>query len=106
MISAGPTMLLVGLARGERLQGPVSSASAAALAYLTVFGSLLAFSAYGFLLRATRPLIATSYAYVNPLVALALGAALGGEQLSTRKLVACGLTVIGVLVVTLSRSQK
>ena len=98
-------MFVVALARGERLTQPVSFASIAALVYLIVFGSLIGFSAYGFLLRRTRPLIATSYAYVNPLVALAIGAALGGELLSTRKLGACILTVIGVLVVTLSRQS-
>jgi drug/metabolite transporter (DMT)-like permease len=103
MVVAGPLMGLVALARGEQLRGPVSSVSIAALSYLIIFGSLIAFSAYGFLLGATRPLIATSYAYVNPLVALAIGALLGGEQLSARKLGACTLTVIGVLVVTLSR---
>jgi drug/metabolite transporter (DMT)-like permease len=103
MIVAGPLMFLVSLARGERLHGPMSSGSLAALAYLVVFGSLVAFSAYGFLLRVTRPLIATSYAYVNPLVALAIGAVLGGEQLSSAKVGACSLTVVGVLVVTLSR---
>jgi len=103
MIAAGPLMLLVAFVHGEQLQGPVSGKSMVALGYLTVFGSLVAFSAYGFLLRATRPLIATSYAYVNPLVALAIGAALGGEQLSARKLGACALTALGVLVVTLSR---
>lgn len=102
MLLAGPLMFLVALARGERLEGPVSFGSVAAVSYLIVFGSLIAFSAYGFVLRETRPLIATSYAYVNPLVALAIGAALGGEQLSARKLGACGLTVIGVLAVTLN----
>lgn len=105
MLLAGPLMFLVALARGEQLHGPVSGASLAAVGYLIVFGSLLAFSAYGFVLRTTRPLIATSYAYVNPLVALAIGAALGGEQLSARKLGACALTVLGVLVVTLSRQR-
>ena len=103
MILAGLLMFLVALAHGERLHGPVGGATIAALGYLIVFGSLIAFSAYGFLLRTTRPLVATSYAYVNPLVALAIGAALGGEHLSARKLGACTLTVIGVLVVTLSR---
>ena len=103
MLSAGPLMFLVAFARGERLQGPVSGESIAALVYLIVFGSLIAFSAYGYVLRSTRPLIASSYAYVNPLVALAIGAALGGEHLTARKLGACALTVIGVLVVTLSR---
>jgi drug/metabolite transporter (DMT)-like permease len=105
MLLAGPLMFLVAFARGERLDGPVSNASLAALGYLIVFGSLIGFSAYGFVLRTTRPLIATSYAYVNPLVALAIGAALGGERLSARKLGACALTVLGVLVVTLSRQR-
>jgi drug/metabolite transporter (DMT)-like permease len=105
MLLAGPLMFLVAFARGEERHGPLSAASLSALGYLIVFGSLIAFSAYGFVLRATRPLIATSYAYVNPLVALALGAALGGEQLSARKLGACALTVLGVLVVTLSRQR-
>jgi len=103
MLVAGPLMFLVAALRGEELRGPVSSHSLFALGYLTVFGSLIAFSAYGYLLRKTRPLIATSYAYVNPLVALGIGTALGGEQLSARKLGACSLTAIGVLVVTLSR---
>jgi len=106
MILAGLMMFPIALARGERLSGPVSGASIAALGYLIVFGSLIAFSAYGFVLRVTRPLIATSYAYVNPLVALAIGAALGGERLSARKLGACALTVLGVLAVTLARSSR
>jgi len=106
MISGGLVMFLVAFARGERLRGTVSGASIAALGYLIVFGSLIAFSAYGFVLRATRPLIATSYAYVNPLVALGIGAALGGEQLGARKLGACALTVLGVLAVTLARHSS
>jgi len=105
MLIAGLLMFLVALARGEHLTAPVSGSAIAAVGYLIVFGSLIGFSAYGFLLRATRPLIATSYAYVNPLVALAIGAALGGEQLTARKLGACALTVIGVLIVTVSRHQ-
>jgi drug/metabolite transporter (DMT)-like permease len=106
MILAGLLMFLVAFARGERVHGPVSGKSLGALGYLIVFGSLIAFSAYGFVLRATRPLIATSYAYVNPLVALAIGAALGGEPLSARKLGACALTVVGVLAVTLARQNS
>jgi len=106
MLIAGLLMFLVAAVRGERLQGPASSESLAAIGYLIVFGSLIGFSAYGFLLRETRPLVATSYAYVNPIVALAIGAALGGEQLSPRKVSACALTCLGVLVVTLSRQSR
>jgi drug/metabolite transporter (DMT)-like permease len=105
MIIGGVLMFGVALLRGEQPLAPLTLRTGAALGYLAVFGSLVAFSAYGYLLRHTRPLVATSYAYVNPLVALLLGAAMGGERLSADKLVACGLTIFGVLVVTLGGSR-
>jgi drug/metabolite transporter (DMT)-like permease len=79
----------------------VSGDSLAALAYLTVIGSLLAFTVYGWLLRvAPLPLIAT-YAYVNPVVAVILGAAVRQEPIDPRTLVA-GAVIIGAvaLIVT------
>lgn len=104
MIIGGTIMLCVAALRGERPLGPPTMTGVSALAYLVVFGSLLGFSAYGYLLRNTRPAIATSYAYVNPLVALAIGAALAGEPFTGTKLLACSLTILGVVVVTLTRS--
>ncbi|MSP60103.1 MAG: hypothetical protein EXR72_07125 [Myxococcales bacterium] len=77
MLAGGAAMLLLGPLFGER-PGIPSLRSLGALAYLIVFGSLVAFSAYGFLLRTTRRAVATSYAFVNPLFALALGAYVGG----------------------------
>jgi drug/metabolite transporter (DMT)-like permease len=103
MIVGGAVMLVLALVRGERLRGPPTLASVVAIAYLIVFGSLVAFSAYGFLLRSTRPSIATSYAYVNPVVALAIGWGFGGEGFGLTKIVACGLTICGVLVVSAPR---
>lgn len=100
MIVGGGVMLLLAAARGERPVGPPTLASVGALLYLVCFGSIVAFSAYGYLLRTTRPSIATSYAYVNPLVALALGALLAGERFTATKVVACLLTIAGVLVVS------
>ena len=79
----------------------VSGDSVAALAYLTIIGSLLAFTAYGWLLRvAPLPLIAT-YAYVNPVVAVILGAVVRNEPIDARTLVA-GAVIIGAvaLIVT------
>ena len=67
---------------GERLAGPPSVRAMLALGYLIVFGSLIAFSAYLFLLGRVRPALATSYAYVNPAVAVALGVGLAGEQIT------------------------
>lgn len=106
MVVAGLVMIGVALVRGERPVGPPTAASVGALLYLVFFGSLLAFSAYGYLLRTTRPAIATSYAYVNPLVALGLGAVLGGEPFTPAKLVACALTIAGVLVVSAPRKRS
>jgi len=99
MLGGGLVMCVVALLRGERPVGPPTGAALAALGFLVVFGSLVAFSAYGYLLRTTRPAVATSYAYVNPVVALGLGAALGGEPLTRARILACALTLTGVLVV-------
>jgi drug/metabolite transporter (DMT)-like permease len=102
MIVGGTVMIVVALLRGERPVGPPTLATVGALFYLVFFGSIIGFTAYAFLLRTTRPAIATSYAYVNPMVALALGAILGGELFTTAKIVACALTIAGVLVVSLA----
>lgn len=75
-------MLLVSASLREHVQGPVPWQSAAAWAYLVVFGSITGFTAYSWLLAHTRPAVAMSYAYVNPVMAVALGALLGNEGLS------------------------
>ena len=96
MLCAGAGLAVVGLASGEggRVHpGEVPAASLAALAFLVVFGSLLAFTAYGWLLaHAPTPLL-SSYAYVNPAVAVSLGWALAGEHVGAREL-AAGLVVL------------
>jgi drug/metabolite transporter (DMT)-like permease len=70
----------------------------AALAYLTVFGSLVAFTAYNWLLRNARPTVATSYAYVNPVLAVLLGAVLTGEPLGLTTVIANVLIVVAVML--------
>lgn len=103
MLFAGVVMIFIAFLRGEHLYRPLDARTVAALLYLlylVVFGSMVAFSAYGYLLRTVRPALATSYAYVNPLVALVIGAVFGGERLTATKLVACLLTITGVVVVT------
>ena len=73
--------------------------------YLTVIGSLLAFTAYGWLLRvAPLPLIAT-YAYVNPIVAVILGAIVLSEPIEPRTLVAGAVIVVGVAVIVSARGR-
>ena len=104
MLAGGAALALMAAVTGEFSRydaAAVSPDSIGALAYLTVIGSLLAFTAYGWLLRvAPLPLIAT-YAYVNPVVAVLLGAAVRDEPIDPRTLVA-GAVIIGAvaLIVT------
>jgi drug/metabolite transporter (DMT)-like permease len=76
-----------------------------ALLFLTVFGSLLAYSAYQYLLRTVRPALATSYAYVNPAVAVFLGVFLAGERLTPAAAFGTGLVLLAVVLVAAYRSR-
>jgi drug/metabolite transporter (DMT)-like permease len=77
----------------------VSTVSLAAYTYLVLFGSVLAFTCFTFLARTVSPSRASTHAYVNPLVALALGAGLGGERLGIRALAATPLILGGLALV-------
>ncbi|MDC3961460.1 drug/metabolite exporter YedA [Polyangium jinanense] len=105
MIAGGVIMLSLAPLLGEPLPLAPSARSLAALAYLTVFGSIVGFSAYGYLIRNTRPAIATSYAYVNPLVAIALGIWLGGEAASATTWLAAIIVISGVVIVSMARAR-
>ena len=74
--------------------GRVTPASAAAVLYLIVFGSVIAFTAYVWLLRVTASSTGGTPAYVNPIVAVALGAALGGERFTLMTIVSA-ITIVG-----------
>ncbi len=103
MLAGGGALLAAGLLRGEAaslVPGAVSMDSVLAVLYLVVFGSLVGFSSYIWLLRNTTPAVASTYAYVNPLVALLLGWALAGEPLSARTVLAAFIILSGVLVIT------
>jgi len=80
--------------------GGVSPRSLAALGYLILFGSVLAFTAYFWLLRHTTPAKVTTYAYVNPILALILGWAAEGEPITPRVIVSAAVILGGVLAVT------
>ncbi|MBF2948548.1 ubiquinone biosynthesis regulatory protein kinase UbiB [Pseudomonas aeruginosa] len=77
----GAVLLVGSLASGERLEHWPSTSGWLALVYLILFGSIIAFSAYQYLLRNVRPAAATSYAYVNPAVAVLLGTLFAGERI-------------------------
>ena len=81
MIAGGVWMLLASVVFGEHMPAHLAWQSVLSWVYLVVFGSLVGFSAYSWLLAHSRPSVAMSYAYVNPVIAVLLGAALGGEAL-------------------------
>src|SRR3546814_10109850 len=76
----GAMMFVAGLLLGERLDAMPTTKGLFAVAYLAGFGSIIAFSAYVWLLHHVRPTLAGSYAYVNPVVAVVLGAWLAAER--------------------------
>jgi drug/metabolite transporter (DMT)-like permease len=108
MLAGGGVLALMGALSGEFGRFSVAAISAesfAALVYLTVIGSLLAFTAYGWLLRvAPLPFIAT-YAYVNPVVAVILGAIVLQEPVDTRTLVAGAVIVAAVALIVTARGR-
>ncbi|MDZ7268212.1 MAG: EamA family transporter [candidate division KSB1 bacterium] len=106
MLCGGFLLLVLGLLAGEGQKfslEQVSLQSLLALIYLIVFGSLIGFTAYLWLLRVTTPAHASTYAFVNPLIAVILGWAIGGESLTARTLVATLLIVTAVIAIVLNR---
>jgi len=106
MLTAGVAMAGVGFVRGERLAAIPSARSLVAVAYMIVFGSIVAFSAYGYLLRNTRASTASSYAYVNPLVAIGLGVLVGGETIHAPTIVGTLVILSGVLAISLAKRAR
>lgn len=99
MLCGGAVLMLISLALGEQWSGPLQPRAVAAWLYLVVFGSLIAFSAYLYLLAHASPAVATSYAFVNPLIALFLGTAFAGEAVTGGEWWACGVILAGVFLI-------
>lgn len=105
MIVGGILLTLGGIIGGEPLPATFPISSLLAFGYLIVVGSLVAYSAYNYLLVHARPTLATSYAYVNPLVAVLLGVGLAGERINPLGVVALAVILAGVVLVVLSRER-
>jgi len=107
MLGGGACLLVAGVAVGEvgrmDLSG-VSTLSLVAFAYLTTVGSLGGFTAYLWLIRNVPPQLATTYAYVNPVIAVGLGALLAAEPLTPRTLAAAAVIIVAVAVITRARA--
>jgi drug/metabolite transporter (DMT)-like permease len=106
MLAGGTVLLLASLVSGERPQQWPDAAGWGALVYLSLFGSIIAFSAYLYLLKTVRPAAATSYAYVNPVVAVILGYFFAGEQLGAREGAAMLLIVAAVILIALPQWRR
>lgn len=106
MLAGGAMLLLASAVVGESRPVLHSTRPLWALAYLVVFGSWLGFSAYVFLLRRVRPAVATSYAYVNPVIAVLLGVSFAGETIATNEWLAMPVILAGVALVVLSQGRS
>ena len=109
MLGGSVALVASGLALGEGHRTSLSQISAASWAgwvYLVTFGSLLGFTAYIYLLKEVSPAKASTYAYVNPVVALVLGWAIAGEAITARTLVAAAIILGGVALITLAKASR
>jgi drug/metabolite transporter (DMT)-like permease len=107
MLAGGAGLAALGLATGEagRLDlGGVSAASALGLLYLIIFGSLVGYTCYIWLLQVSTPARVSTYAYVNPVVAVLLGWLFANEALTPRMMLAAAVIVSGVAIITLART--
>ena len=103
MVCGGATLLIIATLNGETARfslAHVSLVSWLGWGYLVTFGSLLGFTAYAYLLRATSAARVATYAYVNPVIAVLLGWAIAGEVVTSRTLAAAAVIVAGVAIIT------
>jgi drug/metabolite transporter (DMT)-like permease len=106
MLCGSAALLLMGLLGGERLPAHPALHANLALAYLVVVGSLIGFSAYLYVLKHARPVLATSYAYVNPPVAVLFGMLLAGERIGPMEIAGMAVILLGVAAITLARQKQ
>ncbi|MDB4878361.1 MAG: protein of unknown function transrane [Gemmatimonadetes bacterium] len=109
MLGGSVALILLGVALGEVGQLHVRQISAASWLgwiYLVTFGSLVGFTAYIYLLRAVSPAKASTYAYVNPIVAVFLGWAIAGEPVTAHTLLAAAVILAGVGLITVGQSRE
>ncbi len=103
MFSGGLVLLFVSLVSGEMLRfniAEVSANSVYGVIYLVIFGSLIGFTAYSWLLKNAQPAMVSTYAYVNPIVAVLLGWLIAGESFTGQMLIGAGVIVGSVVLIT------
>ena len=106
MLAGGISLALIAAVRAEHFAALPSLRATLALAYLIVAGSLLGFSAYIYLLHHTRPALASSYAYVNPPIAVLVGVAFAGETITRLDIVGTVIILASVAAITLAKTKR
>lgn len=109
MLAGGFILLVVSLVTGEWRTFDVAAVSAVswmALAYLTFVGALVAYTAYSWLMQNASPSAVSTYAYVNPVVAVLLGWAIAGESMTAQMLIGAAVIVVSVMLVTANNKMK
>lgn len=109
MLAGSASLFVVGLLRGEHNTfdpAAVSSNSIFALFYLIVFGSLIGFTAYSWLLKNAQPAMVSTYAYVNPVIAVVLGWSIAGESMTSQMLIGAFVIVASVILITANKTGK
>jgi drug/metabolite transporter (DMT)-like permease len=100
LIGGGIFVSVMSLITGEAIHQTPDLDSMLATLFLVIFGSIIAFSAYNYLLKSVEPAVATSYAYVNPVIAVMLGWALLGESITILTVIAAALILTAVFIIT------
>lgn len=106
LLTGGAWLMLVSLALGERMSGAPTARALGAFVYLVAIGSLVGYSTYVYLLGRVRPSLATSYAYVNPIVAVALGFLFAGEPVTATMVLSMAVILGGVALVAVARERE
>jgi drug/metabolite transporter (DMT)-like permease len=106
MLCGGVALLLLSALARESPHWPLQPLALWSWVYLIVFGSLIAFNAYMILLERASAALASSYAFVNPVIAMLLGVSLGGETVTVYEWWAVAVIMCGVLLLLVGRSQK
>ena len=109
LVAGGVLVAVVSVLAGDlsRVQSlRVGAPVLLALAYLVVFGSVVGFTCYLFLLRKVSPATVSTYAFVNPIVAMGLGWVFAGEALSPRMLAAAALVIVSVVLITWTQAHR
>ena len=106
MFAGGIVLMIASVVAGETWPQHITAKSWGAMLFLIVLGSLIAYSAYQYLLKTVRPLVASSNTFVNPIVAFGVGIWLANEHVTKVELIALAVILVGVFLVLTATQEK